>query len=140
VLDQSISIGTAFGSDPVTIVRTRGNLWVQSDQTANSETPFGALGMIIVSDQAAGVGITAVPTPIAQAFNEDWFLYESFACDVAVATAVSTFAGKLRQYPFDSKAMRKAQNGDSVAIVLENGHATHGLQFLLKFRMLFMVS
>ena len=55
VLDQSISIGTAFGSDPVTIVRTRGNLWVQSDQTANSETPFGALGMIIVSDQAAAI-------------------------------------------------------------------------------------
>jgi len=36
----------------------------------------------------------------------------------------------------DSKAMRKVQEGQDIAIVLENGSALDGMLFLLQFRML----
>ncbi len=58
VLDQSINI-----AEQSTIVRTRGSLFVKSDQVAANEQPFGALGMAVVTDQANAIGITAMPTP-----------------------------------------------------------------------------
>ncbi len=54
----------ALALRPFTIVRTRGIAHMVSDQVIASETPFGALGFAVVSDQGSAIGVTAVPVPI----------------------------------------------------------------------------
>ena len=68
---------TALALRPFTIVRTRGTLAVYSDQVIASETARSAMGLAVVSDQAAAVGITAVPTPITDQDSDLFFVYET---------------------------------------------------------------
>ena len=130
VLDQSF----AFGED-ATITRIRGKLWVASDQVAASEQPFGAIGMAVVTNQALAIGVTAVPTPITDQASDEWFLWEPWFADIAFADATG-FIQKFRQIEFDSKAMRKVNDGLSVIVALENSSSAHGANYLLEFRML----
>ena len=131
VLDQTFT----FAEDG-TIVRTRGTLFVRSDQIAATESVGGALGMAVVTDQAAAIGVTAVPTPITDQASDNWFLWLPWAYSFVVTTAVGTLGDSFARYDFDSKAMRKVNSGDSVAVVLENGFTTFGVEFFLTFRML----
>ena len=131
VFDQTFP----FGED-ATIIRTRGTLWVSSDQVAASEEPFGALGMSVVTDQAAAIGVTALPTPITDESSDNWFLWMPWMASITLATAVSIQSNPYVAYPFDSKAMRKVDDGDNVAVVLENSSGADGVRFILKFRML----
>ncbi len=48
---------------PWTVVRVRGVMHLMSDQEAASEQQALAYGVCVVSDQAAAIGITAIPTP-----------------------------------------------------------------------------
>jgi len=131
VLDQSLSQATLGQLVPATIVRTRGNLWVASDQASVSEELFGALGMVVVTEQARVAGVGSIPTPISEEANEQWFLWESFQAYFATGQGVTW-----QRYAFDSKAQRKLQEGDGIVVVLENAHATSGLEYIIKFRML----
>jgi len=130
VLDQDLSQAALADVQPCTIVRTRGTLWVASDQASASEEPFGALGMEVVTEQARVAGVTAIPTPISQEANEQWFLWEPFQAYFATGQGVVW-----QRYEFDSKAQRKVQEGDAVVVVLENASVV-GLEFIIKFRML----
>ena len=47
---------------PFTLIRVRGIFTIASDQSAATETQVGALGVAVVSEQAASIGVTAVPT------------------------------------------------------------------------------
>ena len=115
---------TGFGADslalrPFTIIRTRGVLNLSSDQVAATEPYLAAFGMAVVSDQALAVGVTAVPTPINEAGSDLWFLYESLtgAFTFGDATGRIDSAGTFKE--FDSKAMRKVEDGQDLAIVME---------------------
>ena len=117
--------------EPATIVRTRGELWIASDQTSANEGPFGALGMAIVSDEAATVGITALPLPSTNSDSDLFFVHQFFQGYFA------TGQGKTWQrHTFDSKAMRKVDSSENIVVVLENSQATFGLDFIINFRVL----
>ena len=134
VLDQSFSF-----IEPHTIVRTRGSIWWGSDQEGSDEEPFGALGMAVVRTQAAAIGITALPTPGTDADSDSFFLYQPLLQSVVAAGTPATVAfNAMARFDFDSKAMRKVNDGDTVAIVLENSSAADGAVYLLNFRMLIM--
>ena len=111
-----------------TIRRTRGRLFVWSDQVADLEEQFGAFGAIIVSDVAAGVGSAAVPGPFTEAADDGWYMWIPIVqrhIDTTIAPALG-FA-----YEFDSKAMRRVEEGYQSVFVVENGHPTFGLKAAL---------
>jgi len=125
---------------PFTVVRTRGVFHINSDQAAVTEDQSLALGFCVVSDQAAAIGIAALPTPITDQESDLWFVYEqlmnSFLFLSAVGVGSST--GAFKEY--DSRAMRKVQEGQDIAIVAESDIAglgtgvdiRHGGRLLIK--------
>jgi len=110
----------ALALRPFTIVRVRGYLHIRSDQAAAPETYGVGMGFAIVSDQAAAIGVTAVPTPVTDKASDLWFLYES----MFGATIGDVFAGNMANRgegkEIDSKAMRKVDVGQDFVSVYEN--------------------
>ncbi len=136
ILDQSFTDASLNFTQPGTIIRTRGELWVKSDQLVATEEPFGAMGMVVVEDRARVAGAASLPFPIADAGSDSWFVHQFFQAGIAVSSAIGILDPWSR-YSFDSKAMRKIEDGQAIVIMLENAHATHGAVFLLHFRILF---
>ena len=130
-LDQSF---TATADE--TIVRTRGTLWVGSDQQVATETPFGAMGMCVVSDPAIAIGVTAMPAPYTDLETELWYLWFPWLCDFRLTSTFVAEFNTLKRYDFDSKAMRKISEGESIAVLIENGSAADAVSFLMIFRIL----
>ena len=130
VVSQSLTAGE-LAKRPFTVVRTVGSIWITSDQVAASETPFGAVGFIVVSDKAVATGATAIPDPITQEGSDEWFTYTQFA-----AQGGPLSGRQISEYKFDSRAMRKVEDGEDIVIVVSNAHATAGLDFGIKFRLL----
>ena len=67
---------SALALRPFTIVRSRLELYLISDQQVASEPQGAAFGMAVVSDQAVAVGITAIPTPITDLGSDLWFVHQ----------------------------------------------------------------
>ncbi len=118
-----------------TILRVVGGISVLSDQAISEETQVGAFGMILVTDAAVSVGITAIPGPVTDGADDGWFVHQSFF--QTTKNDVSSPAD--RWYGIDSKAKRIASEGQQIALVCENFHATHGLVIGRFVRMLSMV-
>jgi len=116
----------ALALRPFTIVRTHLRYTWLTDQVAAFENPLGALGMIVVSDTAAAVGVTAVPDTIANA-DGNWYLWEPLVYDMIFASG--GFACPLVANAVDSKAMRKVGADEDVAVVVVNSNASHGARF-----------
>ena len=121
------------------MIRTVGSIWIRSDQQAASEDPFGALGAQVVSEKAVATGVTALPDPITQEADDRWFLYKAVHGQITFADATG-FANTTERYDFDSRAMRKVEDGEDVAFMIANASAGDGLVFVLKFRMLIKVN
>ena len=105
----------------LTIVRTRGELLVYLTGAGGAKTEGFryAFGMCVVSENAAGVGVTAVPGPITDIGWDGWFVYES-------GTVAQMFTGLGEASPsqssrisIDSKAMRKVKQSDVILGVIE---------------------
>ena len=86
---------------------------------------------------AQGVGVTAVPTPVADN-GSDWFVSESIAGLFNLITAVGTeqLAGPGWLHSIDSKAMRKVSEGQTIVSVAEIGGLSDGALLLSFGRML----
>ena len=125
--------------EPATIVRTRGSIWVTSDQVATTEHPFGALGVAVVTDQAAAAGVASVPTPITENDSDDWLLWTPFAQSVRFASGIGFDSQAFSRFDFDSKAMRKVDDNSTAVVMIENSSATDGLFYVILFRMLIML-
>ena len=120
---------TLLALRPFTVVRTRGFLHVASDQVAASELYHGALGCCVVSDQAVAIGVTAVPTPITDRQSDLWFTYEELGGQFVFGSATSFMEqGVFRTY--DSKAMRKVDEGDQPIFVIESSTLGGGVEVL----------
>ncbi len=122
---------------PFTIVRTRGIIMLSSDQITSSETQEVAFGISKVSQQAIDIGVTAVPTPIADADSDMFFVYESLAARMLIGATnpgVAAPAGVLRQV--DSKAMRKVEDGENIAAVVETDTNSDGVLVIVQFSLL----
>ncbi len=125
VLAFTLSAG-ALALRPFTIVRTRVNWYGRSDVAAGGEEWGGALGFAVVSDQATAIGVTAVPTPITDQGSDLWFVYDQMFGKFG-GTAVEEQG---RSKDVDSKAMRKVEDGQDLAIVLETGAAANSLSLV----------
>ena len=121
---------------PFTVTRTRGSIWVASDQVAATRTPFGALGFSVVSQPAIAIGVTAVPLPLFDENSDMFFVHTFWATSFTFVTAAGFSSDGFIRTDFDSKAMRKVQEGEDIAVVVENGAAAGGVDMLLKFRLL----
>jgi len=118
--------------------RTRGVFAVISDQGSALEQQVGALGFIVVTDTALAQGIASLPSPASQRNDDGWFVWESF-CQVGntllAGSPVSSSQTSPQVYSFDSKAMRKVEEGYSIAVVVEN-FGPDGLRFMFNFSLL----
>ncbi len=109
---------SALALRPFTIIRTRGLIRVSSDQSTGSELYGASYGHAVVSDQAVAVGVTGLPTPTADSASDLWMVYEMLHGNLRLNTSVGIFeAGHERI--IDSKAMRKVEDGQDLAILVE---------------------
>ena len=122
-----------------TVLRVVGGVQVASDQLASSESQIGAIGMCVVTDTAAALGITAIPDPVSDVGDDVWFFYQGFAQQVTVLTAVGIAGDLSTWYPFDQKAKRIIHSGQTIALVGANAHATNGMAVTVVMRILGMV-
>ena len=126
----------ALALRPFTVVRTRGVLWVRSDQVGSSEDYIASLGMAIVSDQASAIGVTAVPTPETDRNSDLFFVFETSVGGFSVFTSVGFSNQENQPVYFDSKAMRKVEEGQQLSITIETASISSGAQVLVASRML----
>jgi len=107
----------ALALEPFTIIRTHFSVMVRSDQSAAVERQMGGFGIAVVSDQAVGVGITAVPHPVSDLGSSLWFLNQLLFSEANTVTDRTT---PVRNYQLDSRAMRKVEVGSDIVVVVEN--------------------
>ena len=103
---SKILIGTFTVANPgidLTTLRVVGSVAIASDQSAGIETQAGSFGMILVTDAAVAIGVTAMPSPHLDASDDGWFVYKSFAQQTSLAENFGPFS---YTYDFDSKAKR----------------------------------
>jgi len=135
VLAQSFTGAQVSALGAFTIVRTRGVMYTKSDTVAAVEEPFGAMSMAVVDEAARSAGIASLNQPIDDESADQFFVYEQwFGGNWSLAAGAAD--GRWYVQPFDSKAMRKVEDGQAIVQVVENASASHGVQFILKFRML----
>ena len=126
--------------EAITLVRTRGELTVVGTVATALDDGFAevAAGICIVTENAIGIGVTAVPDPIADRTWDGWLWYWNGGM-IADSTAVSVGNGGNKVITIDSKAMRKLRSTDRliglVATGSLNGAAT--IVATLNTRMLF---
>ena len=133
VLLQSLN-AAALAIRPFTVVRTQLLVMWESDQVVTSERPHGAMGMVVVTDQAVAVGTTAVPGPISEP-DASWLVYQGLMDSFIDATSVGFQGNSGPQYAVDSKAMRKVEANQDLIMVVEN-RATVGAIFTVEGRIL----
>ena len=126
---------TLLGLRPFTIVRTRIHYSCSSDQSAQAEVWGCAFGGAVVSDQASAIGVTAVPTPATDSNSDLWFFYATLTGRVGFASAVG-FSDSFNAIDIDSKAMRKVEDGEDVAMSLETLSISNGVVAIKQGRML----
>ena len=126
----------ALALRPFMILRTRLVVWASSDQTAAAEFSQSVYSMQIVQESAITAGIAAVPTPITET-NSDFFVYQPLFQALRFTTDVgkAQIQGEQSCWVVDSKAMRKVNETDDMAVVVENRSA-FGLEVAVEGRML----
>ena len=140
VLSFSLS-ATGLAKRPFTITRTYVEFWVRSDQDAVDEFAPGAFGFSVVSTEATAIGVTAVPQPGSNAFSDKFFVHQFWMGNNDRGYSAATLpAATWHRYTVDSKAQRKLQDGEDLAIVVQNTSAAAAVFFLLQFRMLVKLS
>ena len=126
----------ALALRPFTIVRVRGIIGISSDQGVAAEDQSAAYAMAVVSEQAAAVGVTAVPTPTAEQGSDLFFVYEDLVASMFVASNSGVIPNFMTSRTFDSKAMRKVNDDQDLAVVKSNTALSDGTVVYDRFRML----
>ncbi len=124
-----------LGLRPFTIVRTRMFFHAKSDQSAATETWQGGIGMAVVSDQALAIGVTAVPVPFTDNASDLFFLYQTLA-GVFTFKDASGIAELGAWKDVDSRAMRKVEDGQDLAITIQASSISNGVNIIKAGRML----
>ena len=109
-----------------TILRTRMDILIASDQEGVDETPHGSFGQIVVTETAAGLGITALPNPsgISGDPEASWFVWQAMSVQFRFASGVGFDANAGMHYTIDSKSMRKVGPDDDIATLFDNETAS----------------
>ncbi len=131
----------AFGStavalsDGLTIVRIRGELlmYLTVADAINAGYDEVAVGICVVSENAAGVGITAVPTPITDVAWDGWMWMWQGSMKAAVANEFDRGQTSSVRAIVDTKAMRKIKETDVIVAVAEAGAEATNASLSLRF-------
>ncbi len=137
VLVASLSVAEK-ARRPFTIVRTHLTYQIESDQSVALEDYGVAVGMCVVSDQAAAIGVTAVPTPVTDLASDLWYLHQITFGTFVFASAVGFVerAGPESNQHVDSKAMRKVNDDQDVLLVAEGTGIGSGMILRVAGRLL----
>ena len=110
----------ALALRPFTIVRTRGILWMSSDQDppGTNENQTLIYGEIVVTEAASAAGIGSIPTLESDSAS-DFHVFEPMLGHEEFASAVGFQTNSGVIHRFDSKAMRKVDQGDDLVSVAE---------------------
>ena len=114
-------VGAQALTDDLTVTRLRGDLILLLLTAAAAQQGFRVgFGICNITENAAGVGATAIPGPLTDIAWDGWFVHWTGALKSTDATpSVNGGAGPSVRVPIDSKAMRKTHNTDVVTAVLE---------------------
>ncbi len=116
----------ALALRPFTVVRVRGMHHVSSDQEVSDELQMIALGFAVVSDEALAAGVASVPTPFTELGSDLWFSHNILTTEFLLGSAVG-FSGDFGvSGEFGSKAMRKVEDGQDIALVAETSSFSSG--------------
>ena len=122
---------------PFTITRTILHWSLRSDQSGASENFDAAIGVCVVSDQAQAIGVTAVPTPFTDLESDLWLAHSIQDGHFLFISGVGVQANSsVNPTLIDSRAMRKVEDGQDVAVVIENSSISSGTQLYAAGRML----
>ena len=120
---------------PFTVVRTHLQVHWRTDQLTATETPLGALGIVVVNDQAAAIGVTAIPDPMANG-DAPFYVWQAVIDDFIFVTGTGVATPGGMQYATDSKAMRKVGANEDIAVTAANVSAGDGAIISIIGRML----
>jgi len=118
-----------------TILRVIGSVNVNTDTSSSQERQIGSVGLIVVSNNAQAAGVASIPGPSTDSEDDGWFCHAFFA-----QTNPTGADPDAHTYNFSSKGRRIVQEGELIAIVAENSHASHGFILNLQFRLLSRVT
>ena len=121
------SVGSAINEDGLTQVRLRGEYTAFLSVVTTIGDGFSAMavGMCYVLENAFGIGITAVPTPLADIAWDGW-LYHRLHGNIFGQSTTELATGPIDAFrvEIDSKAMRKTRFSDILVGVVELGTET----------------
>ena len=103
--------------DDETVVRTRGRLLLTLLTAGGAGNGYDwAFGMCVVSENAEGVGVTAIPSPTVDIGWDGWFVYEQGSLSARDGTPAVDESGPnvVQMIEIDSKAMRKTRKTDRI--------------------------
>jgi len=123
-----------------TVRRTRGLISMGSDQAVSIEDQVGALGMVVVNDLALAAGAASIPGPVTEAADDGWFVWVPFSQRSAIGAPTAGGNINTVTWEFDSKAMRRIEEGFSVAVMVENANPVTGIFFAVSMSMLTSLS
>ena len=107
-----------------TILRVRGAILVASTGNAASDSCMLGLGLVVVSEEAANAGGTALPGPIAD-MSADWLWHQFVPMDQLVGTAADAQSITTNaRIEIDAKAMRKLGPGKVLVLMGETSTNT----------------
>ncbi len=107
---------------PATILRCRGSIQVNFDQTVQAGDEMGlTFGLGIFSTDAINLGSTAMPDPGGEPdFPWLWWYDLWLHTDIAGGTALGNAWGQaVQRVNIDTKAMRKVKPGQGLALVVQ---------------------
>ena len=135
VITNSLNAG-ALALRPFTVVRSRLQWFVKSDQTGALERYQTAWGAAVVSDQANAIGVTAVPTPFTDLGSDLWFMHSVIAGSFTFVTGSGfhPVGGTMKE--IDSKAMRRVNDDQDLVFVAENSSISLGTDHMVSGRIL----
>ena len=103
-----------------TVRCTRGVINVSSDQAAAMENQVGALGAVVVNDVAIAAGVASLPGPLTDQDDDGWLLWVPVNQLSSATTGGNPAHQPAAPWMFDSKAMRKIEEGFSLAFIFES--------------------
>jgi len=121
---------------PYTIVRTHLHMSILSDQVVAAEEQIVAVGMGVVSDQASAIGATAIPTPVTDLGSDVWYLHHWLMNSFTLLSAVGFQDAGNQQETYDSKAMRRVEDGFDNFLAIEAPASSDGVVVSLMGRQL----
>ena len=136
VLASSFDASVLRDIAPATVIRTRGELLIITDNFGATEVQLGAFGIAFVNNVARTLGVTAIPGPGTDALFDGWFVHQFIQQKSVLLSGVGFESRSATRYVIDSKAMRKFDADLGLAIMIENQHASQGFDFALGLRFL----